>query len=137
MLLYDRSRLLQADAELPYSLSCYYDEIRETIDRLFQHILRIGALAGRQPTFTSFGRPLRVTVCPMLWDRCLSVLSVTLVYCGETVGWIKMPLVTEVGLGPGDVVLDGDPAPFNTMSHGPKPTSVTSGILIHPAVWPQ
>lgn len=47
MLLYDRSRLLQADAELPYSLSCYYDEIRETIDRLFQHILRIGALAGR------------------------------------------------------------------------------------------
>jgi len=22
-----------------------------------------------------------------------------------------MPLVTEVGLGPGDVVLDGDPAP--------------------------
>jgi len=26
-------------------------------------------------------------------------------------GWIKMPLGTEVGLGPGDVVLDGDPAP--------------------------
>ena len=39
------------------------------------------------------------------------VLSVTLVYYGQTVGWIKMPLVTEVGLGPGDIVLDGDPAP--------------------------
>jgi len=26
-------------------------------------------------------------------------------------GWIKMPLGTEVGLGPGDFVLDGDPAP--------------------------
>jgi len=25
--------------------------------------------------------------------------------------WIKMPLGTEVGLGPGDIVLDGDPAP--------------------------
>ena len=25
-------------------------------------------------------------------------------------GWIKMPLGTEVGLGPGDIVLDGDPA---------------------------
>ena len=24
-------------------------------------------------------------------------------------GWIKMPLGTEVGLGPGDIVLDGDP----------------------------
>jgi len=35
-------------------------------------------------------------------------LSVTLVYCGRTVGWIKMPLGTEVGLGTGDIVLDGD-----------------------------
>jgi len=26
-------------------------------------------------------------------------------------GWIKMPLGTEVGLCPGDIVLDGDPAP--------------------------
>jgi len=26
-------------------------------------------------------------------------------------GWIKMPLGTEVGLGQGDFVLDGDPAP--------------------------
>ena len=42
---------------------------------------------------------------------CMSCLSVTLVYCGQTVGWIKMPLCTEVGLVPGDIVLDGDPAP--------------------------
>jgi len=34
------------------------------------------------------------------------------VYCGETVGWIKVPLGTEVGLGPDDIVLDGDPAPL-------------------------
>ena len=58
------------------------------------------------------------TVCktthPMLSDRCLTVvcLSVTFVYCGQTVGWIKMPLSTEVGLGLGDIVLDGDPAPL-------------------------
>ena len=37
-------------------------------------------------------------------------LSVTLVYYGQTVGWIRMPLGTEVGLRPGDTVLDGDPA---------------------------
>jgi len=42
---------------------------------------------------------------------CLSVLSVTLVNCGQAVGWIKIPLGTEVGLGRGDIVLDGDPAP--------------------------
>jgi len=29
------------------------------------------------------------------------------VYCDQTAGWIKMPLDTEVNLGPGDVVLDG------------------------------
>ena len=32
------------------------------------------------------------------------------VRCGQTAGWIKMSLRTEVGLGPGDFVLDGDPA---------------------------
>jgi len=35
---------------------------------------------------------------------------VTLVYCGQTVGWIKMTLGTYVGLGPGDILLDGDPS---------------------------
>jgi len=30
---------------------------------------------------------------------CMSCLSVTLVYCGQTVGWIKMKLGVEVGLG--------------------------------------
>jgi len=33
------------------------------------------------------------------------------VYCGETAGWTKMSLGMEVGLGPGDFVLDGAPAP--------------------------
>jgi len=32
-------------------------------------------------------------------------------YCGQTAGWIKMELGIEVGLGPGHIVLDGDPAP--------------------------
>jgi len=54
------------------------------------------------------------TVRPMLSDHCLSVclscLSVTLVCGGQTVGWIKMKLDMQVGLGPGHTVLDGDPA---------------------------
>jgi len=45
-------------------------------------------------------------------SACVYVcLSVTLVYCGRTAGWIKMRLGTQVGLGLGDIVLDGDPAP--------------------------
>ena len=33
------------------------------------------------------------------------------VYCGQTAGWIKMSLDMDVVIGPGDIVLDGDPAP--------------------------
>jgi len=43
--------------------------------------------------------------------RNVTCLSVTMVYCGQTVGWIRMPLGMEVGLGLGHIVLDGDPAP--------------------------
>ena len=32
------------------------------------------------------------------------------VYCGQTAGWMKTSLVTEVDLGPGHIVLDGVPA---------------------------
>jgi len=59
-----------------------------------------------------FGRPLKVTVALCYGTVVLSCLPVTFVYCGQTVGWIKMPLGTELGLGPaGDIALDGDPAP--------------------------
>ena len=33
------------------------------------------------------------------------------IYCGQTAGWIKMPLGTQVNVGPDDVVLDGVAAP--------------------------
>jgi len=42
----------------------------------------------------------------------ISIYELTMVdiYCGQTAGMIRMPFGTEVGLGPGDIVLDGDPA---------------------------
>ena len=33
--------------------------------------------------------------------------------------------------------LGGAGSPSNTMSPGPRPTSMPSGIYIHPTVWPQ
>jgi len=54
---------------------------------------------------------VRLSVCRPVLSLCLSVLSVTLVYCGQTVGQIMMKLGTQVGFGPGHIVLDGDPAP--------------------------
>ena len=35
----------------------------------------------------------------------LSCLSVTLAYCGQTAGWIKVAFGREVDLGSGDIVL--------------------------------
>jgi len=61
-----------------------------------------------------YGRPFvkRFALCyrTVFCHVCLSCLSVTLVYCDQTVGWIKMPLGTGVGLGPGHIVLDWDAA---------------------------
>ena len=61
------------------------------------------------------------TVRAMLSYRCLScpVLSVTLVYCGQKVEWIKMKLGMQVGLGPGHTVLNGDPTPPSLKGHSP------------------
>jgi len=41
--------------------------------------------------------------------------------CGQSAGCIKMPLGMEVGLSPGDFVLDGDPAPFPKRGRAPFP----------------
>ena len=66
-------------------------------------------------------------VCPV----CLFSLSVTLMYCGQMVGWIKMSLGMEVGIVPGQIVLDGDPAAppqRGTASHF-RPISVVAKQL--------
>jgi len=41
------------------------------------------------------------------------------VCCGQMAGWIKMPLGREVGLGPSDIALDGDPAPLPKRGQSP------------------
>ena len=54
-----------------------------------------------------------------------------LVYCGQTVGWIKIPLGMEVGLGPGDIVLDWDPVP---LKRGTAPP-ILGPYLLWPNGW--
>jgi len=41
------------------------------------------------------------------------------VYCGQTAGWMKTPLGTEVDLCPGHIVLDGIPALCETGTAAP------------------
>ena len=50
------------------------------------------------------------------------------VYCGQTAGWIKMPLGREICLGSDHIVLDGDPAPLpqRGTAHSFRPMSVVT-----------
>jgi len=53
------------------------------------------------------------------------------VYCGQTAGSIKMPLGTMVAVGPGDIALNGDPAPRqkNGTTSNFRPTSIVAKWL--------
>jgi len=73
-----------------------------------------GLASWRAVAVYSFWTTVCKTVRPVLSDRCPVCpvcLSVTLVYCGQTVEWIKMKLGTEVGLGRSHIVLDGTQLP--------------------------
>jgi len=52
------------------------------------------------------------------------------VYYGQTAGWIKTPLGTEVDLGPGHIVLDGVPAPAKGAQQPPsfRPMSIVATV---------
>ena len=54
----------------------------------------------------------------------------THVCCGQTDEWIKMSLGTEIRLGPGDIVLDGDPAPAE------KRGGIAAAQFSAHALWP-
>jgi len=65
--------------------------------------------------------------CPVCLP-CMSYLSrpvcdIGVRSCGQTVGQIKMKLGMQVGLGPGHIVLDGNPAPSPPKGHGPQFTA--------------
>jgi len=55
------------------------------------------------------------------------------VYCGQTAGWIKMALGVEVGLGPGHIVLDGEPAPLT--QKGCRAPPIFGPFLLSPNGW--
>jgi len=55
------------------------------------------------------------------------------VRCGQTAGWTKMSLGMEVGLGPGDFVLDGDPATARKKAY--PPPAIFGQCLLWPNGW--
>ena len=53
------------------------------------------------------------------------------VYGGQTAGWMKLVLGMEVGLSPGQFVLDGDPVPFPEKG-AETPSPIFSPFLLWP-----
>ena len=49
------------------------------------------------------------------------------IYCRQTARCIKMPLRMDVGLSPGDFVLDGDPVPLPKKGRSPQFSAVYCG----------
>jgi len=45
-------------------------------------------------------------------------------------GWIKMALGMEVGLGPGHIVLDGDPGPLPKTGAEPQPPKFSAHFIV-------
>jgi len=58
---------------------------------------------------------------------------VTLVHCGQMAAWIKMKRGIKVGLGPGDIVLYGDPASPKKGAQPPPP--IFGPCLLWPNGW--
>jgi len=87
---------------LPSGVIIIKNKVNLTCLRNFSSIL------GRQfvKRFTLFYQ----TVVCLSCLSALSALSATVVYYGQTVGWIKMKPGLKVCLGPGHLLLHGDPA---------------------------
>ena len=110
--------------------------------------------AQQELTSSSDGRPFGHNrhgptigeLCPLFWEKEAGSPSNTIawaeVYCRTK--WHLNPSsslsTTDIGRkmeGLSPFLGGGAGSPSNTMSPGLRPTSVPSGILIHPAVWPQ
>ena len=89
------------------------------------HIVVCFVIIVRQPFVKRF------TLCYWSIVFMSLCLSVTLVYCGQTVGYIKMKLGAEVGLG--HFVLDGNAAP--PPQWGKPPLTIFGPCLLCPNGW--
>jgi len=108
--------------------SCPLTEFCQVQNSLGVHVLRcpireallhsIRVVGVSQTSTLSRGRYLYSAGRPSHWAFShILFLSVTLVSCGQTVTRIRMPLGVKVGLGPGHIVLDGEPAPPHGKGH--------------------
>ena len=110
-----------------YDIVLVMDDISKSPDNhVAERLIRFIWLIFERPFVKRFVVCYRTVVL-----SCLSCLSVTLVYCSQTIGQIKMKLGLPAGLGPGHIVLDGDPAPLSKRGQTPnfRPMSIVAKRL--------
>ena len=113
--IYGRRLCLRPYNQRPMSIVAKRSPISAAAEVLFNNHLTksifsspfLSCAVFRRPFVKRFALCYQTVVCLSVCLSCLSVLSVTLVYCGQTVKRIKMKLGMRVGLGPGHIVLDG------------------------------
>jgi len=94
--------------------------------QIIEHVFYANVFFSGRPFVKRFALCYRTVVClscPVL--SCLSV-CLTLVYCGQTVGWIKMKLGMEVGLILGHTVRWGPDSPHRGTAPHFRPMSVVA-----------
>ena len=72
------------------------------------------------------------------WYWYFYAASGILHYCGQTAGWMKTPLGTEVDIGTGHIVLDGSPALRERGTTPPRsfrPISIVATVAILSYCW--
>jgi len=77
-----------------------------------ENFVKVGHAVFGRPFINRFAPCYRTVVLSVLSVCNISCLSVTLVYCGQTVGRIKMKFGMQVGLSAGHIVLHKDLAPL-------------------------
>ena len=87
----------------------------------------LGTEVGLAPGDNVLGTPLP----PKKTEHSTLSRILAHVYCDQTVGWIKMKLGREVGICPGHIVLDGDPAPLLKGAQQPPSFRPMSIVVAH------
>ena len=105
--------------------SCPVCNMAKLLDILGCHFVWRQASALATLCYMGTLSPKRGGHSPQFWP--MSVVA-------QTAGWIKMPLGTEVVLGPDDIVLDGDPAP-PPQKRGGAPSPIFGPCLLWPNGW--
>jgi len=91
-------------------------------------INRDSTLTLTQGFWATVCKTVRLCYRTIVLSACPLCLSVTLVYCGQTVGWINTKHGMQVGLGPGHIVFRWGPrSPSHKREQSPpnfRPISV-------------